>query len=42
MLCGVFKPTLSVDLRNPENILTPLRTFSVFYTSELSVSIFDH
>lgn len=41
-LCGAPTPTLSVGLRDTESILTPWRIFSVSYTSELSVSIFDH
>lgn len=37
-----FLNQLCVGLRNTENILTEQRIFSVSYTSELSVSIFDH
>ena len=37
-----LKSTLNIGTRNSESILTPLRIHSVSYTSELSVSIFDH
>ena len=37
-----LKSTLNIGSRNSESILTPLRIHSVSYTSELSVSIFDH